>query len=473
MKKILVRAGINPLAPSNEARIVNRNLIGGNVGNLIYANSVYRTLMVSDDTELVCDNYSMNENDAPWINENCSAYIIPLADLFRESGLSERNRIKKLVRKLNIPCIILGVGIRAKNEKAIENGFPFDDDVKDFVNTVLDKSAMVGLRGELTAKYLTQLGFKEDKDFMVIGCPSMYTYGAYLKRCDKPLNITKDSAISVNASVVATKENLAFVFGLFDEYKNSVFIPQRQGELLTLYTGRDYEHPCNKPIYPIHLTDKLYAENRVKMFLQAKQWIDYLSTKELSIGCRMHGNIAAILAGIPTVIIPHDMRMKELIDYHRLPSLRPGEIKECSTLDDVLERVDFDAMFNHHQENFERYRKFLKINDIDNIFAQNDIVRTATYDLALAKLGGDYEVKSAAFASPQELMDRMNALDSDNKELIENLKESTRDLNGKFKALNTTSIKNDVKCLRYKISDKVRGVRHTNLEIKQIVCNKD
>lgn len=472
MKKILVRAGINPLDPPSEARIVNRNLIGLNVGNLIYANSVYRTLMVSDDTEIICDNYSMNENDAQWVNDNCSAYIIPLADLFRESGKPERNRIKKLVKKLNIPCIILGVGIRAKNEKAIENGFPFDDDVKDFVSTILEKSTMVGLRGELTAKYLTQLGFKEDRDFMVIGCPSMYTYGAGLKRPGKPLNITKDSAISVNASVVATKENLAFVFGLLDEYKNSVFLPQRQGELLTLYTGRDYEHTCNKPIYPIHITDNLYTQNRVKMFLQAKQWIDFLSTRELSIGCRMHGNIAAILAGIPTVIIPHDMRMKELIDYHKLPSLKPGQIKECATLDDVLERVDFDAMFNQHQENFERYRNFLAINGVDNIFAQNDVVKTAPYDLALAKLGGDYEVKSAAFATASELMDRMNALDKDNKIIIEDLRENRRELNRQLKILNVSSIKSDVKCLRYKINDKLKGTKHTNLEIKKLACNK-
>ena len=473
MKKILIRAGINPLAPPNDARIVTRNLIGGNVGNLIYANSVYRTLMVSGDTELICDNYSMDENDAPWINENCSAYIIPLADLFRESGKRERNRLRKLVKNLNIPCIILGVGIRAKNEKEIENGFSFDKDVKNFVSTVLEKSPMLGLRGELTGKYLTKLGFREDKDFMVIGCPSMYTYGARLKRPAGPLNITKDSAISVNASVVATNENLAFVFGILNEYKNSVFLPQRQGELLTLYTGRDYEHICNKPIYPIHITDDIYAQNRVKMFLQAKQWMDFLSTRELSIGCRMHGNIAAILAGTPTVIIPHDMRMKELIDYHKLPSLRPGEIKKCRTLEDVLERVDFNAMFTRHCENFERYRKFLEICGVNNIYADNDIVETAPYDLALAKLGGDYEVRSAAFASSEELMHRLTALDKEKDAVLEEIKQSKIKLKKDFKVLNNTSIKNDLKCLKYKISDKVKGVKHTNFEIKQIVSNKE
>lgn len=469
MKKILVRSGINPLNSPSISTIVNRNLIGANVGNLIYANSVYRTLMVDDDVEFVCDNYSMNTRDADWINENCSAYIIPLADLFRENALNERNRIMHLVKKLNIPCIILGVGIRAKNEEAIENGFSFDENVKQFIGAILEKSAMVGLRGELTGKYLKHLGFQEDKDYMVIGCPSMYTYGAGLKRPQGELNITKDSLLSVNASIVSTEENCDFMFKLLDDYKNSVFIPQRQGELLTLYTGREYDHLTVRRSYPNFYTDKIYQEDRVKMFLQAKQWIDFLATRDLSIGCRMHGNVAAILAGIPTVIVPHDMRMKELIEYHKLPALKPGELQECNGLEDVLERVDFDAMFNHHQENFERYRKFLKVNGIDNIFAEQDAVEKAPYDIALEKIKGDYEVKSVVKASPQELMDRMNAMDIDNKELLAKQREVMVEYRTNFNRLNKTSIKNDMKAMKIKVNNKIKGTKQTNLEIMDIV----
>lgn len=464
MKKILIRSGLSPLDSPSLAKIVNRNLIGGNVGNLIYANSVYRTLMIDENTELVCDNYSMNADDAPWINENCSAYIIPLADLFRESALGERNRIRNLVKKLNIPCIILGVGIRAKSVEEIDKGFSFDQNVKSFMDAILEKSAMVGLRGELTARYLTNLGYKEDKDFMVIGCPSMFTYGAALKRRNTPV-INEDSLLSVNASVVSTKDNINYVLGLLESYGNSVFIPQRQGELITLFTGKDYEHPCKKPMYPIHITHPLYAENRVKMFLQAKQWIDFLATRDLSIGCRMHGNIAAILAGTPTVIIPHDMRMKELIDYHKLPHIMPEELFKCGDLNEVLSKVDFDAMFNSHQENFERYRNFLKINGIDNIFANADSVDVAPYDIALGRIDRDFEVHSAAFASKQELMDRMIALYNDNEELIADEKKKTADYKAYYNLANKASAKTLVKCASVKVTNRIKGIKQGNIEI--------
>lgn len=70
-------------------------------------------------------------------------------------------------------------------------------------------------------------------------------------------------------------------------------------------------------------------------------------------------------------------------------------------------------------------------------------------------------------------MHRLAALDKEKDAVFEELKQSKIELKKEFKVLNNTSIKNDLKCLRYKISDKVKGVKHTNFEIKQIVSNKE
>lgn len=53
----------------------------------------------------------------------------------------------------------------------MSNSFPFDEDVKEFIKAVLDRSAKVGIRGEITASYLKRLGFREEIDFTVMGCP--------------------------------------------------------------------------------------------------------------------------------------------------------------------------------------------------------------------------------------------------------------------------------------------------------------
>src|SRR5690625_1003873 len=104
------------------------NSIGGNVGNLIYAYSVYRALM-TEGTNIVPDYYSRNSNNADKINKKYDAYIIPLADAFRSDFIHELKDYTKLIKKLTIPVVVIGVGLRAPFEPKLNEGFPFDEDV--------------------------------------------------------------------------------------------------------------------------------------------------------------------------------------------------------------------------------------------------------------------------------------------------------------------------------------------------------
>src|SRR5699024_11966880 len=80
---------------SNEIRkpeeMILNNLIGGNVGNLIYAYSIYRNLM-TEDVEIIPDKYKIDPNQADYINENYDAYIIPLADRSEERRVGKKCR---------------------------------------------------------------------------------------------------------------------------------------------------------------------------------------------------------------------------------------------------------------------------------------------------------------------------------------------------------------------------------------------
>src|SRR5699024_3693385 len=152
MKNILIRSGISPLETFDASYMVNKNSIGGNVGNLIYAYSVYKTLM-TEGTNIVPDYYSRNPQNADEINEKYDSYIIPLADAFRTDFIHELKDYTKLIKKLKIPVIVIGVGLRAPSEPKLNEGFPFDDDVKEFVKAVLEKSNMLSVRGLITEDY--------------------------------------------------------------------------------------------------------------------------------------------------------------------------------------------------------------------------------------------------------------------------------------------------------------------------------
>src|SRR5699024_10914837 len=307
--------------------MIDKNSIGGNVGNLIYAYSIYRALW-TEDIEIVPDYYKINHNEADYINENYECYVIPLADAFRKTFVGELRGYTKLIKKLKIPVVVIGVGLSAPFEPELNEGFPFDEDVKRYVSAVLEKSNIIGVRGQITADYLTKLGFREGVDHEVIGCPSMYAFGRNLKI--RETNITKDSMIAVNSSLLSPKKVLDFITKSMNEYPNYYFIPQWRKEMMLTYAGHTEIASKSAKIksYPAKMSDPAYMNNRVRYFLNAPTWIDFMKEVDLSFGARLHGNITATIAGTPSLIIPKDARMRELAEYHKLTSLWWQDISE-------------------------------------------------------------------------------------------------------------------------------------------------
>lgn len=364
MKKILIRSGIAPNEIRKPEEMILNNLIGGNVGNLIYAYSIYRNLM-TEDVEIIPDKYKIEPNQADYINENYDAYIIPLADAFRDTFIKHLKKYTELFKKLKIPVVIVGVGIKAPIGKNVNEGFPFDKEVKEFIAAVLEKSNIVGVRGQTTADYLSYLGFKEGKDHMVIGCPSMYTFGRNLKIRD--LHFNENSIISLNSSKLTPEKGLKFISQIAEDYENYYFIPQWMSEFKMVYLGNE-KLGENTLYYPNTISYKFYREGKVRYPLNAHMWIKFLKNVDLSVGARLHGNITATLSGTPSLLLAKDARMSELADYHNLTQLKIDEIDENTKLQDVIPKLDFKSPEKVHERNFDRFIYFLNKNNLDHIY---------------------------------------------------------------------------------------------------------
>lgn len=366
MKKYLIRSGISPLEVLDPAYMILNNSIGGNVGNLIYAFGVYKTLM-TDDVIMQPDNYKIDPNEADYINENYDAYIIPLADAFRDDFVTSLRNYTKLIKKLKIPVYVIGVGLRAPFEPNLDESFKFDNEVKEFVKAVLEKSSIVGVRGEITSNYLSRLGFREGIDHMAIGCPSMYSFGSELTI--RETTITPESLVCFNSSRLSPKNVLDFITRSTKEFPNHYFIPQWLKELRLTYLGYpDIQKTENN--YPGKISDEVYVNNRVRYFLNVPTWLDFLSKADLSFGARLHGNIAATIAGTPSILIPKDGRMRELTEYHHLTHIWAKDIKDDTSIWNLIEKVDFHQVSKYQTANFERFIGFLNKNNIDHIYKE-------------------------------------------------------------------------------------------------------
>ena len=209
MSRIYYRGGMSPFETFSPGYILTHNVIGTNVGNFLYLNGVLRSLMIDDNTVIQANYYNTNYYKPEYVNENFDCFVIPLADAFRENFVNELNELTSFVKKLKIPCYVIGVGLKESYEPDFSQPKPQDEAVKKFVTAVLEKSNCIGVRGELTGKYLETLGFAEGRDFMVIGCPSMYMKGKRLHIQNPKLDV--NSKVCFNSNVAASVPTRKFI----------------------------------------------------------------------------------------------------------------------------------------------------------------------------------------------------------------------------------------------------------------------
>lgn len=414
MKKILVRTGMTPFTETPVPEILAYDRIGINVGNIVYAYSIYRGLMTASDVEFLPTKYLVSRLNVEQINEECERFVIPLADFIRKDRMKEIKAMTKLINQLKIPCHIVGIGIRADYEFE-KNGIQFDDKVAyDFFKAVLNKSPMIGLRGEITAEYLKKLGFIPEKDFTVIGCPSFYVNGEDIHI--KDVKITKDARLALNNNVMRSEKYIQdFLTRTRRGFKNYYYYPQHLKELKTLYLGAGFSFSYKSTPFQISLKDEEYREGKIRFHTHYLSWLRDLREMDFSFGSRLHGNVMAMHAGLPSIWVVHDARMRELADYHNLPCISGEDIDEKTDVMELFAKIDYKSVLKGHAERFRHYIDFLEKSGIEHIYKDYKNPDTSPLDRKMRELGydeKDFMVKSVLDCSIEEIGARVEAYDN-------------------------------------------------------------
>lgn len=400
---------MSPLDNKSTAEVMYNNLIGSNMGNMIFVNSVIRTLM-RENTEVSTINttHKFTPEEIDVMNEEYDCFVIPLANAFRASFISELKKITKLVKALRMPCVVIGVGLQTREDKIGCTSFSFNKDVKNFVNAVLEKSSSLGLRGGITSDYLSSLGYQEGKDHTVIGCPSLYMFGKELPVAS-PKGLTEQSPVSINYKPDLSKEFHEFLSTCRRQLPNYTYVPQSIDDLRLMYAGVPYPTEKHKWIpedYPLDLSNKIYRDNKAIGFVNVPSWLEYMSTKDFTFGSRIHGNIAGILAGIPTYIFACDSRIIELSEYHNLPHMLSKNITTDTNIFDIYEKADFSSVHKGHQERFFHYMDFLKENQLETIYGENGEAVKIPFDEKLAQFALEKPITPLSALSSREKKQR-------------------------------------------------------------------
>lgn len=361
---------------------------GSNPGNMLFWSSSHR-MLTTPRQDVVSD--WIGPSTVERVNREYDHVVIPMANAFGLHYIKHLEALTDAIEKLTIPITILSIGLQVSTDMKREELAPLDKAVKRFVKAVLDHGPCLGVRGEYTAEYVRSLGFSEVE---VIGCPSTFRYGADL-RVEKKLSvINSDSKLSftINEKNYPFAETVQYHL---DNYHDITYIPQDLATLKFMVNGGPMNIPKSKklikmPLYPAH---PVFINDQALSFVDITTWLDYIKDRDFMFGDRIHGTIAALLAGTPGFLLPHDARTLELAKYHKIPySVLPkGEVVDAAEL---YEKADFTEFNNGQATRFKQFESYLKKHNLEH--ALNNKKALEKYDNQVASAGLPGPIRAAS-----------------------------------------------------------------------------
>lgn len=215
----------------------------------------------------------------------------------------------------------------------------------------------IGVRGEMAADVLEKSGIKNVR---IVGCQSLF----YWNRGNYQINKDKKDISKINfnfnqcytdffeSHVEFCERSLIFfkyIFNLFKQGKVDINYTM-QTAFFKEWTG------FNNFINYDYLKD--FPEKCGKYYFSVDDWVEGIKNLDFSIGTQFHGSVAAILAGIPTLMITIDDRMKELCEVHSVPHIDISKFRPDMPIEyyyNLTDYSEFNEKYNANYDNFIDY----------------------------------------------------------------------------------------------------------------------
>lgn len=322
------------VATTDHERIVN---LGNNTGNLIFSHALQKNMHVD---VMSFDNFIKNDLEKSIVD------AVLLTDLI---WITENTNFDYLIRQMECidkPFIPMSVGI----QNSLSNiNYNLNDSVKRALS-MLQERAIIGVRGEISADILEKNGIR---NIQIIGCPSMYYWSHPNFKMIKKDIIPKKVLYNFRTFYGSLSKDEAH-FLTYCVNRNYDFIEQTEFELT--------DNMCPSKEYFDYTATKL--KKKMNIFFSADDWKKFASQFEFSIGARFHGNVVSLWNGIPALFIVIDSRMKEMLEYFKLPHIKMADFDDTKDIRYYYELANYDNFNNNYKKLFENYINFLEKNNI-------------------------------------------------------------------------------------------------------------
>lgn len=327
-----------------------------NAGNKLWLQSIVQYLTKPD----IIYDYLTDDLNSDRINSEYDIIVAPRANMLGIGSIPILKKLTNEFEKIKIPVYVIGTGAQAMDYKDINYLYSrIRKTAEKFIRSVYNTGGNFSLRGYFTKELFDKLGFK---DAIVTGCPSFYQMGRNLTITNNKVK-REDFKPLINGSISYLRNK--YIQQFFKNYKDSVLMDQEQFlEILFSVEFEEKNNFSNKNIK--YLIQKyslaginLLCEGRVKLYYDVPTLFNFYGRigYNFSFGERIHGNIAPMLNGIPSVVHYHDSRTRELAEFFNIPTINKLSKKE--DLYDIYLKADYTKFNQTFKTKFDNFENFL------------------------------------------------------------------------------------------------------------------
>jgi hypothetical protein len=279
------------------------------------------------------------------INRSFDIVVFASANLLRPGYSADLEA--SVFAKLSLPVVVMGIGIQRRGNLEIE----LPEGTLRFLDVLKSRDSYFLTRGHYTADFLRNCGMKFVRP---TGCPSLYFspegVRQSLSRLAEP-ELADSQQIAFGGYLGSVADTIVDAHALLRQDSTASYVLQDE---IVVYNvniasengARVYDQHACRIIAPTEYkhAEKWQRKCELLLFFDTNRWRTWISGRQFCFGRRFHGCVIGLQAGVPSLMIAIDDRMREMLEFTGLPFIDAAiwnrEDKKKAYLKDFLAKID-------------------------------------------------------------------------------------------------------------------------------------
>lgn len=274
------------------------------------------------------------------------------------------------IKALGLPVVVFGLGAQAPLNATVKDAWVNDSTLR-LMRVLSEHSQSIAVRGAFTAELLYKYGIKNAE---VVGCQSTFfsrrpnfsfpemTPGALdrilvsITRC-RPERALVRQAIARKAGFIGQSSHFEY---RLREIEPGIALKDLPEDILALLP-KDTETAFTTGEIPFEAYHT-WIRDHFRQFYNMPDWFDYIRGRfGVAIGSRFHGNMSAMLSGVPALWVVHDSRTQEFCNHLGLPHVPLSVVRMGLPIEELVDRYLDSSRFNAlYPVNYARFHAYLE-----------------------------------------------------------------------------------------------------------------